>query len=381
MKLMIVVGTRPEIIKMASVIEACDKFKVDYTLVHTDQHFDENMSEVFITELGIGRPDYHLSVGSGYHGVQTGKALAKLERVIMEDSPDMVFVQGDTNTVLAGGLAAAKLGVPVGHVEAGLRHFDLRVPEEQNRRLVDHISSLLFAPTRQACTNLLNESVLGRTYVTGNTVIDACNRYVPLAEKKSKVMSTVRSKSFALVTIHRAENVDNRSQLSGLMDILTNNATPVVFPIHPRTVMRLKRYGLYSRVMNSDRIQTIPAVGYFDFLVLMKNCEYILTDSGGIQEEATSPSIRKFVFVLRDNTDRPESVDAGFAEVVGTNPRRVLHAIERQMAVGWKCRGRCPFGNGKAGEKIVRATMDAYKRGSYGVPCKSSKLGQSHLAR
>jgi UDP-N-acetylglucosamine 2-epimerase (non-hydrolysing) len=144
--------------------------------------------------------------------------------------------------------------------------------------------------------------------------------------------------------------------------------------------MRLKQYRLYGKVMNNDRIQMIPAVGYFDFLVLMQNCEYILTDSGGIQEEATSPPIRKFVFVLRNNTDRPEAVDAGYAEVVGTDPRRVLHAIKRQMSVGWKPKGKCPFGNGKAGEKIVHATMDAFRRERYGVPSKSSILGPSYLA-
>jgi len=350
---MIVLGTRPEIIKMAPVIEACEKLNVDYFLVHTDQHFDENMSHIFIRELRIQQPKYSLHVGSGTHGTQTGKALMLLEKVMMKEKPDMMLIEGDTNTVLAAGLAAVKLGVPIGHVEAGLRSFDLRMPEEHNRSLVDHISTYLFAPTQHSCDNLKRENVWGDIYVTGNTVIDACLKYVPIAEQKSKIMEKIRFESFALATVHRAENVDNKHVLSNFVNVLTKSETPIVFPAHPRTVLRLKQAQLDERVFGDGNIQVLPAVGYFDFLVLMKNCEFILTDSGGIQEEATSPVIRKFVFVLRESTDRPEAVEAGLAKLVGTNTERVLYEVRKQVSKGMSMKSKCPYGDGKAGERII----------------------------
>ena len=351
---MIVLGTRPEIIKMASVIEACEKFKVDFFLVHTNQHFDENMSHIFMTELGIPKPEYSLHVGSGTHGAQTGKALILLEKVIMKEKPDVVLVEGDTNTVLAAGLAAVKLGVPIGHIEAGLRSFDLRMPEEHNRRLVDHMSTYLFAPTQHVCNNLKREHVWGDTYVTGNTVIDACLKYVPAAEQKSEIMEKIRFESFALATVHRAENVDNKSVLRNFVNVFTKSEIPIVFPAHPRTVLRLKQAKLYERIFGDNNIQVLPALGYFDFLVLMKNCEFILTDSGGIQEEATSPVIRKFVFVLRKSTDRPEAVDAGLAKVVGTDAERILYEVREHVSKGISMKGACPYGDGKAGENIIQ---------------------------
>jgi len=247
-----------------------------------------------------------------------------------------------------------KLGVPIGHIEAGLRSFDLRMPEEHNRRLVDHMSTYLFTPTQHACNNLKREHVWGKIYVTGNTVIDACMKYVPLAEQKSNIMEKIRSNSFALATVHRAENVDNKHVLKNFVKVFTKSETPIVFPVHPRTVLRLKQAQLYKRVFGDKNIQVLPAVGYFDFLVLMKNCEYILTDSGGIQEEATSPVIRKFVFVLRESTDRPEAVEAGLAKLVGTDAERVLSEIRKQISKGIWMRGECPYGDGKAGENIVQ---------------------------
>lgn len=361
LRLMIVFGTRPEIIKMVSVIEACKRFKVDYFLVHTNQHFDENMSPIFMRELGIPKPEYCLNVGSGTHGAQTGKALMLLEKVIMKESPDVVLIEGDTNTVLAAGLAAVKLGVPIGHVEAGLRSFDLRMPEEHNRRLVDHMSTYLFAPTQYACNNLKRENVWGDIYVTGNTVIDACLKYVPVAEQKSNIMEKIRFESFALATVHRAENVDDKHVLRNFVDVFTKSEIPIVFPAHPRTVLRLKLAQLYEKVCGDNNIQVLPAVGYFDFLVLMKNCEFILTDSGGIQEEATSPIIRKFVFVLRKSTDRPEAVDAGLAKIVGTDAEMILYEVRKRVSNGILVKSECPYGDGKAGERIVLIMLERLK--------------------
>lgn len=361
LRLMIVFGTRPEIIKMASVIEACEKFKIDYFLVHTNQHFDENMSDVFMKELRIPKPDYSLDVGSGTHGEQTGKALMLLEKVIMKEKPDVVLVEGDTNTVLAAGLATVKLAVPIGHIEAGLRSFDLRMPEEHNRRLVDHMSTYLFAPSQHACKNLKRENVWGKIYVTGNTVIDACLKNFPVAEQKSNILEKIRFESFALATVHRAENVDNTHVLSNFVDVFTKSEIPIVFPAHPRTLLRLKQAQLYAKVWRDDNIQVLPAVSYFDFLLLMKNCDFILTDSGGIQEEATSPVIRKFVLVLRKSTDRPEAVQAGLAKVVGTDAERILYEIRKQASKGVSIKVEYPYGDGKAGERIATIILGELK--------------------
>jgi len=360
---MIVFGTRPEIIKMAPIIEACKKAKVDYFLVHSNQHYDENMSNIFIRELGLEQPEYCLNVGSGTHGAQTGRALMLLEKVIINEKPDAVLVEGDTNTVLAGGIAAVKVGVPIGHIEAGLRSFDLRMPEEHNRRLVDHISTYLFAPTQYAADNLMNEHVLGDIHVTGNPVIDSCMKYVPIAEQKSKIMEKIRFKSFALATIHRTENVDNKQVLRNFVNVFTESEIPIVVSAHPRTVMRLKQAQLWERVFGHKNIQLLPAVGYFDFLVLMKNCDFILTDSGGIQEEATSPEIRKYVFVLRKSTERPEAVDAGMAKVVGTNDEKILHEVKKWVSLDSHIpmNEKCPYGNGKASEKIIQILLRTEK--------------------
>jgi UDP-N-acetylglucosamine 2-epimerase (non-hydrolysing) len=255
--------------------------------------------------------------------------------------------------VLATALAAVKLGVQVGHVEAGLRSFDLRMPEEHNRRLTDHISAYLFAPTKTAEENLRRENVWGKIYVTGNTVIDAVNQHLPIAERKSKIMEVVRYKKFALATAHRAENVDNLTVLKSFMEAFAEAPIPVVYPMHPRTKKRLQRNKIFDKIKKSHNVQILPPLGYLDFLILMKNCEMIVTDSGGIQEEATAPCIRKPVLVIRLSTERPEAVKAGFAEVVGTERERILDAMEKTLESRKELPINSPYGNGDAAEKIV----------------------------
>jgi UDP-N-acetylglucosamine 2-epimerase (non-hydrolysing) len=359
MKLMIVLGTRPEIIKMASIIDACRKFNINYFLAHTEQHYDKNLSRIFFEELRIDPPKYTLAVGSGTHTVQTARALTRLEKVMLREKPDVVLVEGDTNTVLAGGLAAVKLGIPVGHVEAGLRSYDLRMPEEHNRRLVDHLSSYLFAPTEHARKILVEEHVWGKIYLTGNTVIDACLRNMPIAEEKSRIMENISFDTFALATVHRAENVDDKTVLTNLVRVFLKVNIPVVFPLHPRTLSRLKEAQLYNELTRSDNVKVLSPLGYFDFLLLMKNCEFIMTDSGGIQEEATSPNLKKMTFVLRRSTERPEAVEAGFAKVVGTELELVLYEIgkyiaKRDLIQKKLTQKESPYGDGKAGEHIVQ---------------------------
>lgn len=355
----VIVGTRPEIIKMAPVIFELRKRELPFRLIHTGQHYDRSLSEIFFEELGLPHPDSFLSVGSGSQAEQTAKAMVSIEKELLATKPRAVMVEGDTNTVLAGALAATKSGFPVAHIEAGLRSYDLRMPEEHNRRLTDHISAYLFAPTESAAENLRRESVPGRISVTGNTVIDACNRFVPIAEKRSAVVSKIRFDRFALVTAHRAENVDNPSILSNFVEIFEKCPLPVVYSMHPRTRKVLANNGLLDRLEQSDNVQIIQPSGYFDFLTMMKHCMFIMTDSGGIQEEATAPSINKKVFVLRISTERPEAVDSGHAVVVGTDPEKVLREIRSYAESGFKVPdGKCPFGGGDAAQKIVSYLLE-----------------------
>jgi UDP-N-acetylglucosamine 2-epimerase (non-hydrolysing) len=350
----VVVGTRPEIIKMGPIVFELQRGAKEFEIIHTAQHYDKELSAIFFEELGLPAPDKTLDVGSGSQGQQTGEALVKLEGAFRESSPDLVLVEGDTNTVLAGALAATKMGTDVGHVEAGLRSHDLRMPEEHNRRLTDHLSKLLFAPTETAEENLRKENVWGRIWITGNTVIDACMTFMDTASKKSNILDTIEFETFSLVTAHRKENVDDPSVLSDFVSIFTQCPVPVVYPIHPRTVKMLKGAGLYEKLSDSENVQLLPPVGYLDFLLLMRECEFIMTDSGGIQEEATSPNVRKKVFVLRASTERPEGVEAGFCEVVGTNPRDVLSSVSAYREKEELLKGPSPYGDGAASKRIVQ---------------------------
>jgi len=355
MQASVVVGTRPEIIKMAPLYFALKSAKVRPRLVHSGQHYDYQMSKVFFEELGLPEPDTFMGVGSGAPGEQTGTAIMRFEKEFTNYRPDCVLVEGDTNTVLAGALAAAKRHVEVGHVEAGLRSYDLRMPEELNRRLTDHISDYLFAPTRDSEMILRRESVWGKIFRTGNTVIDATLRYLPKALKRSKVMDAVPWDEFALATLHRAENVDNPETLDSMSRVLTDCPVPVVLPLHPRTDLRLREYNLKDSVEKSGNVMLLPPVGYYDMLVLMKKAHFILTDSGGIQEEACSPVLKKRVFVMRLSTERPEAVKAGYCTVVGTDHEKVLAAIERYVEGPKASFKPCPYGNGDAAAKIASA--------------------------
>ena len=361
----VIVGTRPEIVKMAPVLAALRESGTPFSLVHTGQHFDREMSEVFLEELDVGMPDAFLDVGSGTHAEQTAKALLRLEEPFARERPDLVLVEGDTNTVLAAALSAVKLQIDVAHVEAGPRSYDPRMSEEQNRRLVDHLSSFLFAPSEQCQANLQRESVWGQVFVTGNPVIDACLKFLPLAEKRSKALNRVRAEEFALATAHRAENVDDPRTLNEFVRIFTSCPVPVVYPIHPRTRDRLKEFGLYDTLADSPNVELIPPQGYFDFLLLMKQALFILTDSGGIQQEATAPNLRKKVFVLRTSTESPEAVAAGYAEVLGTEAARALPRIERFAENPMVTKAPSPYGDGHSGGRIAEILKELMEGGDW----------------
>jgi len=352
--IMVVVGTRPEIIKLAPVVRALQKHKIPLTFVHCGQHYDYNMSQQFIEELGLPLPNYGYRVKAYSQASQTARIMIRMEQLVKDTLPTLVLVEGDTNGVLATALAAAKLGISVGHVEAGLRSFDLRMPEEHNRRLTDHLSAYLFAPTQTAKNSLKRENVWGKIYVTGNTVIDSVVQHLPLAQKKSRILEIVRFEKFALATAHRAENVDDLVVLKCFMDAFTEAPLPVVYPMHPRTKKRLQQNKMYAKIRASKNLQILPPLGYMDFLVLLKKCEMIVTDSGGIQEEATAPCIRKPVLVIRLSTERPEAVKTGFADVVGTEKGKILEAMEKTLRQQRELPERSPYGDGNAAEKITK---------------------------
>ena len=357
---MVVAGTRPEIIKMAPVVRALQKHEVPVKFVHCGQHYDYNMVQQFIEELELPPPDYTFEVEACSPGVRTAQIMAHMDELLEKTAPSLVLVEGDTNSVLATALAANKRGVPTGHVEAGLRSFDLRMPEEHNRRLTDHISEYLFAPTVRAQANLKRENVWGKIYVTGNTVIDAVLQHLPIAEKKSEILKKFPFKEFALATAHRAENVDDLSVLKNFIEAFAEAPLPVVYPMHPRTQKRLRQSSLFSKVEKFDNLLILPPLGYLDFLVLMKESKLIITDSGGIQEEATASNIRKPVLVIRLSTERPEAVETGFAKVVGTKKRDILTAIEAAMDDQGKLPETSPFGDGDAAEKIVDVIQEEF---------------------
>lgn len=349
MKVISIIGARPQFIKAAPV--SC-QLRKNHTevLVHTGQHYDDEMSKVFFEELGLPRPDYNLGIGSVSHGRQTGRMLKEIEKVLLCESPDMVLVYGDTNSTLAGALAAAKLNIPAGHVEAGLRSFDRRMPEEINRILSDCISSMLFAPTKTAVDNLKREGIVEGVYLTGDVMYDAVLRNVERARGKSDILSRLRlkEKEYLLLTIHRASNTDNIQNLSAIVTALLEIEEQVVFPAHPRTVKHLSEYGLLERLERSSNCKVLAPVGYLDFIVLEENAKKILTDSGGMQKEAYFFKVP--CITLRENTEWVETVEDGWNVLVGTDKELIVR-MAREFSPDKAQRE--VFGDGRASEKIV----------------------------
>lgn len=346
-------GTRPEIVKMAPIIYECESRGINYYFLHTGQHYSEFMSRSFFDDMGIRAPDKNLNIGSGSQSEQTAKALIGIEKELLNQEPDLVLVQGDTNAVLSATLAAVKLRIPTAHIEAGLRSYDTRMAEEHNRRLTDHASDYLFAPTENSAEILRKENVWGKIFVTGNTVIDALENRLPIALSRANQKYSFGLDDFALLTLHRAENVDDRNVLEGLIEGIISLEIDILFPAHPRTVKHLTEFELMSRIEDDGHIRIIEPVSYLDFLSLMRNCSFIMTDSGGIQEEATAPSINKRVFVLRISTERPEAVDSGHATVVGVNPEKFPSMVRDGIQEGLEKIRPCPYGKGDASKKIL----------------------------
>lgn len=333
-----VVGARPNFVKLSMVYSALGN-AFDQLIVHTGQHYDYELSRVFFEELNIPEPDYNLNVGSGSHGYQTGEMLKRVEEVILKEKSKITIVYGDTNSTLAGALASAKLGIPVAHVESGVRSYEKHMAEEINRVIVDRVSDLLFAPTKRAVENLRREGVTEGVYFSGDVMLDLFlsvrNRF------------NVRDEGFILVTVHRAENTDNPERLKAILEALVESRERIVFPMHPRTRKRIVEYG-FEWFLNAKNVEVTEPVGYLEFLNLMSRARIVATDSGGVQKEAYF--MGKPCVTLRDSTEWVETVETGWNVLVSTDKERILNALK-----GFKPKGKPDlslFGCGEASKNI-----------------------------
>jgi UDP-N-acetylglucosamine 2-epimerase (non-hydrolysing) len=361
MKVCVIVGTRPEIIKMCPLIRYLEQQQIDYFILHTGQHYSIEMDKIFFDELELPLPKYNLEVGSSTHGKQIALILEKTEQILMEEKPEIVFVEGDTNSVLAGALAAAKLKIKVGHVEAGLRSYNREMPEEVNRIATDHISDLLFCPTEQSQRIVLSENIdQSKIFVTGNTIVDSVLQNIELSLKKSEILQklNINEKEYFLLTMHRQENVDSEEKISsvfnGLKRIAENYSLPIIFPLHPRTKKQIEKYSINVPA----EIKIVEPLGFLDFLQLEAKAKLILTDSGGVQEEACI--LRIPCVTLREDTERPETISVGANILVGTNEEKIFNGVEEILSKprDWQN----PFGDGRAAEKIINITLNALSK-------------------
>jgi len=358
MKVLSIVGARPQFIKAAVSRVLRAQKGLREILVHTGQHYDENMSDVFFRELEIPEPDYYLGIGGGTHGQNTGRMIEAIEQVLLDEKPDWVLVFGDTDSTLAGALAAVKLHISVAHVEAGLRSFNRRMPEEINRVLTDHAADLLFAPTETAVKNLLREGIpKERIHLVGDVMYDAALYYGKKAERESHILDRLglTPKGYILATVHRAENTDDPERLRAILMALAEVAreVPVVFPVHPRTRKAVERFGFYG--LAEGLLMTEP-VGYVDMVMLEKHARLIATDSGGVQKEAFF--YRVPCVTLRDETEWVELVELGWNRLCPPNKVAELVSCLHQMQEAHGVEAAL-YGDGKASEQIVRLLREA----------------------
>jgi len=346
----VLIGTRPEFIKLAPVLKVLEKRDIPYILIHSGQHYSLELDKQIMEDLGLPEPDYKLDVGSGSQAEQTGKIMLGVEQILIKEKPEVLVVHGDTNTMLAGSLAAVKLHIPTAHVESGLRSFDNKMPEEINRIITDRISTLLFAPTEGTKQNLLREGVTpNKIFVTGNTIVDALIDHLPLAKKSSILKrSKLKKDDYILVTAHRVETVDETQRLKALTSLLFYATVilkkKIIWPIHPRTMKQLSA----NNIKLDPNIETIPPINYLDMLSLINNAAFIMTDSGGIQEEGYI--LKKRLVTLRNSTERPETLTANF--LVDLDKDKFKQAVEafKKGKAYWK---ENVFGKGNASHLIV----------------------------
>ncbi len=357
MNVLSVVGTRPQFVKVSPLIRAIAVHnastgrRMEHLLVHTGQHYDENLSAAFFRELEIPEPDFHLGIGSGSHGMQTGRMLEAIERVLLQQELDRVVVYGDTNSTLAGALAAAKLHLPVAHVEAGLRSFNRAMPEETNRVLADHVSDLLFCPTKTSIENLEREGISRGVYLVGDVMADAVLQYAQIARQHSTAVSHLglKPKGYILATVHRAENTDDPARLRaivGALEAIADRNLPIVLPLHPRTRKAMNALGLAPRAL-----RLVEPAPYFDMLLLEAEACLVLTDSGGVQKEAFLLGVP--CLTLREETEWVETVEAGWNTLVGADGDRIVAEARRVLRKPPLPPTVSPYGDGHAAERIV----------------------------
>lgn len=354
MKVVTVVGARPQFIKAAAVSPLLREVATE-VIVHTGQHYDSNMSDIFFEELELPKPDYNLGIGSGSHGFQTGRMLEAVEEVLITEKPDWVLVYGDTNSTLAGALAAAKLHIPVAHVEAGLRSFNRKMPEEINRVLTDHASDLLFAPTKVAMDNLSREGLLSRAVLVGDVMADILFRIRPKLRDAQDVLERwgVQPGKYALLTLHRASNVDDPERLRQILLALSQLGEPVLFPVHPRTQERIREFSL-GKVVEVQPFKCVPPLGYREMLVAEANARVILTDSGGVQKEAYLLSVP--CVTLREETEWVETVDSGWNRLADVESSEIITAVKQRK---WPDAHPRLFGDGRAAQRVVQSLAGA----------------------
>lgn len=360
MKIVTIVGARPQFIKAAAVSRVIrDQYqgKIKEILVHTGQHYDENMSKVFFEDLDIPEPKFNLEISGGQHGSMTGRMLEGIEEILLAERPDWVLIYGDTNSTLAGALAAAKLHIPVAHVEAGLRSFNMRMPEEINRILADRVSTLLFCPTDTAVKNLQAEGVTKGVHNVGDVMYDVALFYRDRAQKQSTVMQTLNliPGNFALATCHRAENTDEPTRLGEILSALAEIAAdlPVVFPLHPRTRKLISQYGFDHHLEALTVTEPLP---FLDMIALEQAAKVILTDSGGVQKEAFFYGVS--CITMRDETEWVETVQLGWNHLVGASRKAIVHAYGQPSSQTLATRNVSPYGDGQASQKIVSMLVE-----------------------
>ena len=364
-----IVGARPQFVKAAMIAAAIREHnrmvaphsRIRHSLVHTGQHYDRNLSDVFFDELPLPKPKHHLGVGSGSHGKQTAALLERTEQVLLEERPDVVIVYGDTNSTVAGALAAAKLKICIAHIEAGLRSFNRLMPEELNRVVTDHLSDLLFCPTETAIRNLKREGITNGVFLTGDVMLDAVLSFRELADKRSRLLPGLglEQSAYILLTIHRAENTDSIGRMVKVVELLTRLKRPTVFPIHPRTRDRLasapKLRALHKALLNAGNMRVIDPVSYLDMLALESNARLVLTDSGGVQKEAYFLGVP--CLTLRDETEWTETLKGGWNRLVDAPSKGTLPLLESLWARnGSGPKGRpnlSAFGDGQAARLTV----------------------------
>ncbi len=350
-KVLTVIGARPQFIKAASVNRAFKKEKVNEIIVHTGQHFDNNMSNIFFDEMNIPKPNYNLNIHSLLHGAMTGRMIEEIEKILLMESPDLVLVYGDTNSTLAGALAAQKMHIPIAHIEAGLRSYNMKMPEEVNRILTDRISNYLFCPSDKAIENLYNEGFKNypcKLIKSGDVMQDAALYYEKISDSKSTIINDLNlgKDKYILCTLHRQENTDDKNRLRNIIQAYNELSKDlrIILPIHPRTQKILERITI------DIKFEIIDPIGYFDMLQLIKNSEFIITDSGGLQKEAFF--FKKYCITTRDETEWVELVDNGFNIVVGANKERIIFESKKIPEKSENFNVNL-YGNGKASDFIV----------------------------